>query len=126
MAMTQTQILLDMLVLELNHPITWVVTIIAGIITGTVIGAFQGYLIGYLMIPAFIVTLGGLLVWLNVACYMTTGQTIGPLDSTFMMLGGINGTLARLDPGSSALRLLWTPGPPSSALVGTKRGMDFR
>ena len=48
---------------------------------------------GYLGIPAFIVTLGGLLVWRNVGWYLTRGQTIGPLDRTFMTFGGINGTL---------------------------------
>jgi len=46
-----------------------------------------------LTIPAFIVTLGGLLIWRNVGWYMTDGQTIGPLDPTFMMFGGTNGTL---------------------------------
>jgi len=93
MAMTQTQFLPDTMGLGLNHPATWAITIVAGLITGVAIGAFHGWLIGYLAIPAFIVTLGGLLVWRNVAWYMTSGQTIGPLDSTFMTFGGINGTL---------------------------------
>jgi D-xylose transport system permease protein len=62
-------------------------------ITGLAIGAFHGWLIGYLTIPAFIVTLGGLLVWRNVAWYLTRGQTIGPLDENFQLFGGINGTL---------------------------------
>ncbi|MGR3572169.1 sugar ABC transporter permease [Brevirhabdus sp.] len=93
MAMTQTRILPDMMGLELGHWAIPYITILVGLITGTVIGAFQGWLIGYLAIPAFIVTLGGLLVWRNVAWYLTSGQTIGPLDPTFMKLGGINGTL---------------------------------
>lgn len=93
MAMTQTQWLPDMLGLELGNPLIPWITIAAGLIIGTLIGAFQGYLIGYLMIPAFIVTLGGLLVWRNVAWYMTTGRTIGPLDPVFLKFGGINGTL---------------------------------
>ena len=93
MAMVQTQILPDWLGLGLNHPITWIVAILAGLVVGTLIGAMQGALIGYLTIPAFIVTLGGLLVWRNVAWYLTAGQTIGPLDENFMKFGGINGTL---------------------------------
>ena len=36
----------------------------AGIAVGIAIGAFQGGLTAYLNIPAFIVTLGGLLAWL--------------------------------------------------------------
>ena len=93
MAMTQTQWLPNMLGLELGNPLVPWISIAAGLIVGTLIGAFQGYLIGYLMIPAFIVTLGGLLVWRNVAWYMTSGRTIGPLDPTFLKFGGINGTL---------------------------------
>lgn len=93
MAMTQTRILPDMMGLELGHwAIPWI-AIAAGLVTGAVIGAFQGWMIGYLAIPAFIVTLGGLLVWRNVAWYLTNGQTIGPLDPMFMNFGGINGTL---------------------------------
>lgn len=93
MAMTQTQILPNMLGLELGHPaIPWI-SIAVGLITGTLIGAFHGWLVGYLTIPAFIVTLGGLLVWRNVGWYLTSGRTIGPLDPTFQKFGGINGTL---------------------------------
>ncbi|MFP3385542.1 MULTISPECIES: sugar ABC transporter permease [Tritonibacter] len=93
MAMTQTEFVPHVLGLGLNHPITWVVAVLVGLVTGTLIGAFHGWMVGYLTIPAFIVTLGGFLVWRNVAWYLTDGQTIGPLDSTFMMFGGINGTL---------------------------------
>ncbi|MEM1341730.1 MAG: sugar ABC transporter permease, partial [Pseudomonadota bacterium] len=80
MAMTQTEILPEMLGLGLNHPAAWIVTILVGLVTGAVIGGFQGWLIGYLAIPAFIVTLGGFLVWRNVAWFLTNGATIGPLD----------------------------------------------
>ncbi len=93
MAVTQTDILPNALGLGLNHPMTWIVTVITGLIAGTLIGAFHGWMVGYLTIPAFIVTLGGFLVWRNVAWYLTSGQTIGPLDSTFLIFGGTNGTL---------------------------------
>ncbi len=95
MAMIQTVVTPDWLGLGLNHPATAPIAIIAGIVTGLAIGAFQGWLIGYLTIPAFIVTLGGYLVWRNVAWYLTTGQTIGPLDRNFQLFGGINGTLGQ-------------------------------
>ncbi len=93
MAMTQTQVLPHMLGLGLGNPwIPWI-TILVGLLTGGLIGVFQGYLVGYLAIPSFIVTLGGLLVWRNVAWYLTNGQTIGPLDPVFVKFGGISGTL---------------------------------
>ena len=93
MAMTQTEILPNMLGFGLNHPATWIITILVGLLAGAIIGAFHGWLIGYLAIPAFIVTLGGFLVWRNVAWFLTNGATIGPLDSTFLVFGGTNGTL---------------------------------
>jgi D-xylose transport system permease protein len=93
MAMVQTQVLPEMLGFGLDHPMTWAITIVVGLSVGTLIGAFHGWMVGYLAIPAFIVTLGGFLVWRNVAWYLTNGQTIGPLDSTFLIFGGTNGTL---------------------------------
>ncbi|MGR3805131.1 sugar ABC transporter permease [Marinibacterium profundimaris] len=92
MAVTQTQFLPG-IGLDYGSPLVAPVAILVGLLTGLVIGSFQGWLIGYLTIPAFIVTLGGLLVWRNVAWYLTSGQTIGPLDDTFQMLGGIGGTM---------------------------------
>jgi D-xylose transport system permease protein len=93
MAMIQTELLPHMFGLGLGHPMIWLLTIVAGLAIGTAIGAFHGWLIGYLTIPAFIVTLGGLLVWRNVAWFLTSGQTIGPLDGTFVLFGGTGGTL---------------------------------
>ncbi|WP_346912949.1 sugar ABC transporter permease [uncultured Roseibium sp.] len=93
MAMTQTVLTPEWLGLGLNHPGTAPIAMGVGLATGLVIGVFNGWLIGYLGIPAFIVTLGGLLVWRNVAWYVTNGQTIGPLDENFQLFGGINGTL---------------------------------
>lgn len=93
MAMTQTAWAPQLFGLPLGHPALPWLAIAAGMFAGALIGAFHGYLTGYLLIPSFIVTLGGLLVWRNVAWYMTNGQTIGPLDPTFQMFGGINGTL---------------------------------
>lgn len=93
MAMTQTLVMPQWLGLELGSPLIAPVAIVIGVFTGLIIGAFNGFLIGYLSIPAFIVTLGGFLVWRNVGWYITKGQTIGPLDETFQIFGGINGTL---------------------------------
>lgn len=74
--------------LGLGHPMIWVLAIIAGLIVGTLIGGFQGYMIAYGTIPAFIVTLGGLLVWRGVGFLVARGETISPVDATFKLLGG--------------------------------------
>ena len=77
----------------IGHPLVMPLTVIAGLLTGAAIGALNGWLIGYQRIPAFIVTLGGLLIWRNVGWYLTDGQTVGPLDQTFMLFGGVEGTV---------------------------------
>jgi D-xylose transport system permease protein len=74
--------------LGFDHPANGVLTLAAGLALGVMLGAFQGYLIAYLGIPAFIVTLGGLLVWRGAAWWVTSGQTVAPLDDTFRLIGG--------------------------------------
>ncbi len=71
-----------------EHPAIWIITVSIGILFGATIGAFHGFLIAYLGIPAFIVTLGGLLVWRGSAWWVARGETIAPVDSTFTLLGG--------------------------------------
>lgn len=93
MAMMQTVVLPYWLGLGLEHALIAPLAIVAGLAAGAVIGAFHGWLIGYMMVPAFIVTLGGLLVWRNVAWHLSGGQTIGPLDAHFQLFGGTNGTI---------------------------------
>ncbi|WP_254695321.1 sugar ABC transporter permease [Oceanicola sp. D3] len=79
--------------LELGSPLIAPLAVLAGLATGVVIGCFNGWLIGYQGIPAFIVTLGGFLVWRFAAWYLTSGQTIGPLDQTVLLFGGSEGIL---------------------------------
>lgn len=74
--------------LGLGHPLIWVIAIVVGMCAGACIGAFHGALIAYGKIPAFIVTLGGLLVWRGAAFLVARGETISPVDSTFKLLGG--------------------------------------
>jgi D-xylose transport system permease protein len=74
--------------LGFDNPVTWIVTLLAGLALGLILGAFPGFLIAYLGIPSFIVTLGGLLVWRGGAWWVTSGQTIAPLDSRFRLMGG--------------------------------------
>lgn len=74
--------------LGLGHPLIWIIAILGGLAVGTLVGAFHGWLIAYRGIPAFIVTLGGLLVWRGAAFLVARGETISPVDSTFALLGG--------------------------------------
>ena len=74
--------------LGLGHPSIWIIAIVVGLIMGTLLGAFQGWMIAYGTIPAFIVTLGGLLVWRGAGFLVARGETISPVDATFKLLGG--------------------------------------
>jgi D-xylose transport system permease protein len=66
----------------------WLVVVLLGIAVGASIGALQGFLIAFMRIPAFIVTLGGLLIWRGAAFQLARGRTIAPLDARFQLLGG--------------------------------------
>lgn len=93
MGVMQVWVLPQTLGLGIGHPLIAPITIVVGLIAGTLVGAANGWLIGYQRIPAFIVTLGGLLIWRNFGWYESSGQTLGPLDSTILNFGGIDGTL---------------------------------
>jgi D-xylose transport system permease protein len=86
MGVTQTDLLPRLLGFE--HPATWILTLAVGVLLGVFLGGIQGFLIAYLGIPSFIATLGGLLVWRGAAWWVTSGQTVAPLDATFKLMGG--------------------------------------
>src|SRR5262245_1675460 len=46
-----------------NKAYVWVVALAIGLALGALIGCIQGYIVAYVGVPAFIVTLGGFLVW---------------------------------------------------------------
>ena len=88
MGVTQAEFLPRMLGFQLGDPSIWIIALLAGMVVGVGIGALQGFLIAYLTIPAFIVTLGGLLVWRGMAWWVTSGRTVAPMDATFRLMGG--------------------------------------
>jgi D-xylose transport system permease protein len=62
-------------------------SIVFAIGVGVFIGVFQGALTAYLNIPAFIVTLGGLLAWRGAVKWLLGGYTVPIADDTFKALG---------------------------------------
>lgn len=86
MAVAQAEYLTPLL--GFNHPAVWLLTLLIGLSVGLLIGALQGYIVAYLGVPAFIVTLGGLLVWRGAAWWVATGRTIPLTDDNFKLLGG--------------------------------------
>ncbi len=63
------------------------VSIFAAIVVGVAVGVFHGLLTAYLNIPAFIVTLGGLLAWRGAVKWLLGGNTIPISDNTFKAIG---------------------------------------
>ena len=51
-------------------------SLLSAIVIGVAVGALQGGLVAWANIPAFIVTLGGLLTWRGVILYLSKGETI--------------------------------------------------
>lgn len=66
------------------------VSIAMAIGVGILIGVFHGALTAYLNIPAFIVTLGGLLAWRGAVKWLLGGNTIPISDETFKAIGQSN------------------------------------
>src|SRR6476469_4079217 len=64
--------------------------ILLTIVVGMAIGVFHGALTAYLNIPAFIVTLGGLLAWRGAVKWLLGGYTIPISDETFKAIGNSN------------------------------------
>ncbi len=56
------------------------------LVIGIVIGIIQGYWIAYLRIPAFIVTLAGMLLWRGVALIVLDGLTVSPFPDSYLNL----------------------------------------
>lgn len=91
-AALQVQVLPDLL--GLGHWSIWIIAAMCAVFFGAMLGALQGWIIGYLTVPAFIVTLGGFLVFRGSMWWVTQGQTQAPLDATFRLMGGgAEGTL---------------------------------
>src|SRR5258708_3561743 len=88
MAMVQVQWIPTTLHLGFGQPYTWVVALLVGLVFGAGVGAFQGVIIAYGGVPAFIVTLGGFLVWRGLIFAYAQGQTIAPMDPVYALLGG--------------------------------------
>lgn len=86
MGVCQTGFLADMF--QSGSPMIWMSALLIGVCLGAMIGALHGFVIAFLGVPAFIVTLGGLLVWRGAAWWVTSGQTVAPMDPTFRLMGG--------------------------------------
>jgi putative multiple sugar transport system permease protein len=66
-----------------RYNVDWVVTVVVCLLVGAAIGAFQGYWVAYLKIPAFIVTLAGMLIFRGLTFVLLQGESVGPFPRGF-------------------------------------------
>jgi putative multiple sugar transport system permease protein len=60
--------------------------ILIAILAGAVIGIWQGFWIAYMRIPAFIVTLAGMLLFRGLTLVILQGKTIAPFPKSFLFI----------------------------------------
>ncbi len=63
--------------------IPWQVATMMALMIGILAGMWNGFWIAFIKIPAFIVTLGGMLIFRGLTLLVLGGQTIGPLSGGF-------------------------------------------
>ena len=73
-------------VLMVNLHVHWTLSLLAGLVVGMIIGAAQGYFIAYQMIPSFIATLAGMLIFRGLTLVTLQGQSVGPFPPAFQKL----------------------------------------
>jgi putative multiple sugar transport system permease protein len=67
--------------------IAWPIAVVLCLILGAAVGAWQGFWIAYFRIPAFIVTLAGMLVFRGAAQIALQNQQISPFPDAFRSIG---------------------------------------
>ena len=96
-------------------------------VVGAIAGGLQGFIVAYAGVPAFIVTLGGFLVWRGLIFRFEQGQTLAPLDQTFQLLGGGSRGLARRveELGARRRGLRRRSSPACTSPAGAGAGTSF-
>ena len=73
-------------IMMVQFKIHFVPTMLATLVVGAAIGAAQGYFVAFLKMPAFIVTLAGMLVFRGLSLALLAGQSVGPFPVEFQRL----------------------------------------
>jgi len=66
----------------------WWAAVILALVVGALVGAWQGFWVAFVGIPAFIVTLAGMLLFRGLTLVFLTGGTINALPAEFNAIGG--------------------------------------
>lgn len=74
-------------ILQVWFGMNTVVVVIVAVAVGALVGLWQGWWVAYRAVPAFIVTLGGMLIFRGILIGISEGQTIAPLNNSFKLIG---------------------------------------
>jgi len=66
----------------------WPLAIVLGLVVGVIVGAWQGYWVAYVGIPAFIVTLAGMLLFRGLDLMMLNASSVGVPDGFQIIANG--------------------------------------
>ncbi len=69
------------LTISMGYPV-WV-TIVVALLIGLAVGAWQGFWIAYVRVPAFIVTLSGMLIFKGLTMVILNGNTLAPFPKSY-------------------------------------------
>ncbi|KWX77186.1 ABC transporter permease [Paenibacillus riograndensis] len=92
-----------------------VLAVILSLLMGALVGAWQGFWVAYIKIPAFIVTLAGMLLFRGLTMIVLNGQSIAPFPKSFQKIS--SGFIPDLSGGSSLNVLTLIVGVVLSLLV---------
>lgn len=73
-------------ILIINHGMNVYLAILISLVIGGVIGAWQGFWVAYVKIPAFIVTLAGMLLFRGLTMLVLKGQSVAPYPESFQAM----------------------------------------
>lgn len=73
-------------IMMVNWQVPTFLAVILALIMGALIGAWQGFWVAYVKIPAFIVTLAGMLLFRGLTMIVLGGQSIAPFPKSFQKI----------------------------------------
>ena len=94
--------------------IPWLLAIVLGLLLGAVIGAWQGFWVAYVGIPAFIVTLAGMMLFRGMNQWIGQSNTI-PVPESFRKIGA--GFLPEIGPNTGYNNLTLLLGIATAAVL---------
>ncbi len=82
-------------VVAVRMELPWILAILAAILVGALVGAWQGFWVAFVGIPAFIVTLAGMLAFRGLAMIVLGNTQISPFPGPFRAIasGYLNGIM---------------------------------